>query len=194
MGIKPRSFNKPGRPRENVVERRLDIYERVAPLLAEKGMRGLSMEQAARAAHVSVGTLYRYFPNKRSLVLYGLNPEPADLLCARFTQSSAQLEDRYAMRAALASFIVQTVQLMRPSVEAAIRLGPEVARSRLDYVARQPLEIFPALLALGMSVDDGRTPEHVERVVRRIIVSTLMEKESESDELQGTFEAVLAGG
>lgn len=194
MGKERRTFSKPGRPRENVVERRLDIYERVAPMLAERGMRGLSMEQAARAAHVSVGTLYRYFPTKRSLVLYGLNPEPADLLCARFTQSSAQLEDRHEIRAALAAFIVKTVQLMRPSVDAAIQLGPEVIRSRLDQVARQTLEIFPALLAMGMPVDDGRTPEQVERVLRRTIVSTLIEKEFESEELRGTFESVLAGG
>ena len=193
MGKERRTFSKPGRPRENVVERRLDIYERVAPLLAERGMRGLSMEQAARAAHVSVGTIYRYFPNKRSLVLYGINPEPADLLCVRFTRTSTQLEDRQAMRAALAAFIVQTVQLMRPSVDAAIRLGPDVVRSRLGDVARQPLDTFPALLAMGLPVDDGRTPEHVERVVRRTIVSTLMEKEFQSEELRETFEGLLAG-
>ena len=194
MGKGGRAFSKPGRPRENVVERRLDIYERVAPLLAERGIRGLSMEHAARTAHVSVGTPYRYFPNKRSLVLYGINPEPADLVCARFTQSSGHLKDRHVMRAALASFIVQTVQLMRPSVDAAIRLGPEVVRARLNNVARQPLETFPALLVLGMPLDDGRTPEHVEQVVRRTIVSALMEKEFESEELRGTFEGLLAGG
>ncbi len=194
MGKERRMFSKPGRPRENVVERRLDIYERVAPLLAERGMRGLSMQQAARAAHVSVGTLYRYFPNKRSLVLYGIDPEPADLLCSRFTQSLVQLEDRYAIRAAVAAFIVHTVQIMRPSVDAAIRFGPEVVRSRLDHVARQPLKTFPALLAMGMPIDDGRTPEQVERVVRRTIVSTLMETEFESEESRRTFESVLAGG
>ncbi len=194
LGKEANRFRKPGRPRENVVERRLDIYQRVAPLMAEPGPSGLSMEQAARAAYVSVGTLYRYFPNKRSLVLYGINPEPADLLCARFAHSSARLEDRQAMRAALAAFIVQNIQLMRPSVDAAIRLGPEVVRTRLDHVARQPLEIFPALLALGMPVGDGRSPARVERVVRRTIVSSLLEKEFEPEQLSGTFEGLLAGG
>jgi len=192
LGKDGRRFSKPGRPRGNVVERRLDIYERVAPLLAERGMSRLSMEQAARTAHVSVGTLYRYFPNKRSLVLYGINPEPADLLCARFAQS-AQL-DRRAIRAALADFIVQNVQLMRPSVDAAIRLGPEVVRTQLDQVARQPLDTFAELLALGMPLNDRRTPEHIERVVRRTIVSSLMEKEFESEQLRDTFEDLLAGG
>lgn len=194
METEQRTFNKPGRPRENVVERRLDIYERVAPSLAERGVHGLSMEQAARAAHVSVGTLYRYFPNKRSLVLYGLNPEPTDLLCARFTKSSSQTEDRYEMRAALAAFIVRTIRVMRPSVDAAIRLGPEVVRKRLDQVGRQPLDFFPVLLASGMPVDDGRSAEHVERVVRRTIVSTLMENEFDPEESRWMFESVLAGG
>lgn len=194
LGKERRSFSKPGRPRENVVERRLDIYVRVAPLLAERSMSGLSMEQAARAAHVSVGTLYRYFPSKSSLVLYGINPEPADLLSARFAESAAQTEDRRVMRAILASFIVQTVQLMRPSVDAAIELGPEVVRAGLDRVARQPLPTFRALLALGMAVDDGRTPEDVERVLRRTIVSSLMEMESQSEELCGMVEGILSGG
>lgn len=177
-----------------MVERRLDIYERVAPVLAERGMRGLSMQQAARAAHVSVGTLYRYFPDKRSLVLYGINPEPADFLCARVTQSAAQQGDRRGMRVTLASFIVQTVQLMRPSVDAAIQLGPDVIRAQLNQVARQPLQTFPVLLAMGMPVDDGRTPEQVERVVRRTIVSTLIEEDFEPEELHETFQGILAGG
>jgi len=98
------------------------------------------------------------------------------------------------MRAALAAFIVQNIQLMRASVDAAIRLGPEVVRTRLDHVARQPLEIFPALLALGMPVGDGRSPARVERVVRRTIVSSLMEKEFEPEQLSGTFEGLIAGG
>ncbi len=193
MGKERRTFSKPGRPPEDMVERRLDIYERVAPLLTERGMSGLSMEQAARAAHVSVGTLYRYFPNKRSLVLYGINPEPADLLCSRFTRKLTRIEDRDATRTAVAAFIVGTVQLMRPSVDAAIRLGPDVVRGQLDQVARQPLATFPALLAMGRPIDDVRPPEHVERIVRRTIVSTLMEAESETEELRQTFEGVLAG-
>ena len=194
LGKERRRFSKPGRPRENVVERRLDIYVRVAPLLAERSMSGLSMEQAARAAHVSVGTLYRYFPSKRSLVLYGINPEPADHLSARFAGSAAPMEDRHAMRAALASFMVQTVRIMRPSLDAAIQLGPEVVRSGLNRVARQPLETFRALLVSGMAIDDGRSPEYVEHVVRRTIVSSLVEMESESEELREIFEGVLAGG
>lgn len=194
LGKERRSFSKPGRPRENVVERRLDIYVRVAPFLAERSMSGLSMEQAARAAHVSVGTLYRYFPRKSSLVLYGINPEPADLLARRFAESAAQMEDRRAIRANLASFVVQTVHLMRPSVDAAIQLGPEVIRTGLDRVARQPLRTFRELVALGMAVDDGRTPEYVEHVVRRTIVSSLMEMESQPGESRGLLEAVLSGG
>ena len=193
MGKTVRTFNKPGRPREDVVERRLDIYERVAPLLAERGMGGLSMEHAARAAHVSVGTIYRYFPSKRSLVLYGINPEPADLLCQRFVQSSSRLNNRASIRRALAAFIVQVTQLMRPSVDAALGLGPEAARNQLSDVAKQPLDLFPELVAMGMDVEDDRDPAAVEHVVRRTIVSALLDKEFDSHELQGTFEGLLAG-
>jgi hypothetical protein len=83
---------------------------------------------------------------------------------------------------------------MRPSVVEATRFGPEVVRSRPDLVAREPLERVPAFLAMGKPIHDGRTPDQVESVVRRTIVSALMEWKSESEKLSRTFEGLLAGG
>jgi hypothetical protein len=44
------SFGRPGRPPEDVPRRRAEIFVRVSPLLAETGVRGLSMRTAAKAA------------------------------------------------------------------------------------------------------------------------------------------------
>ncbi len=46
----------------------MQIYSMVGPLLFERGARQLTMRDAARAAYLSVGALYHYFPTKRDLV------------------------------------------------------------------------------------------------------------------------------
>ena len=52
------------------------------------------MREVAWAVCVSVGGLYHYFPAKRDLLLYGLNPEAHTFLCRR----SRGATRRYAVR------------------------------------------------------------------------------------------------
>src|SRR5215472_15247345 len=75
------AFRKVGRPPEDRLCRQREIYLAVVPLLRCSGVRGLSMRAAARAAYVSVGALYYYFPTKRDLVLHGLQPEAIARYC-----------------------------------------------------------------------------------------------------------------
>ncbi|HVS50553.1 MAG TPA: helix-turn-helix domain-containing protein, partial [Candidatus Dormibacteraeota bacterium] len=63
-------FRKPGRPPEDRLQRRREIWAAVGPLIERRGARNLSMRQAAAAVFVSLGGLYFYFPNKRALVLF----------------------------------------------------------------------------------------------------------------------------
>lgn len=53
----------------------------IAPLLLERGVRRLTMRDAARVAYVSVGGIYHYFPTKRDLVLHALKQEPLERFC-----------------------------------------------------------------------------------------------------------------
>ena len=69
------TFGKRGRPLEDRLARQREIYTAVAPLILQKGAGELSMRQAARAASLSIGGLYYYFPTKRALVLHGLSPQ-----------------------------------------------------------------------------------------------------------------------
>src|SRR5689334_11440210 len=78
------TFGKVGRPPEDRFGRKLEIFEAVAPLILEKGARRLSMQEAACAACLSIGGLYHYFPTKRELVLYTLQPDVLDRRCLHF--------------------------------------------------------------------------------------------------------------
>src|SRR4030095_8768277 len=75
---------KPGRPPEDRLRRQHEIFLAVAPLIERYGARRLTMRQAARAAHLSLGGLYHYFPTKRDFVLHALKPEAVARLCAEF--------------------------------------------------------------------------------------------------------------
>ena len=68
-------FGKPGRPPEDRLERRREIWAAVSPLIEKAGARNLTMRQAAAVSFLSLGGLYHYFPDKRSLVLFGLDQD-----------------------------------------------------------------------------------------------------------------------
>ena len=46
------------------------IYEAVAAVLAEHGIRGMTMDRVAEQAEVAKGSLYNYFPNKQALLQF----------------------------------------------------------------------------------------------------------------------------
>lgn len=150
------------------------------------------MAEAARAAGVSVGTLYHYFSDKRALLLYGINPEPANYICERFRQEHGHLaRDIEAFRHALADLIVDTLLLMRGSVDAAIAMGPEVVRDQVDAVTNQPVEAFESLIAMAVRSERANAGQ-VERAIRRSVVSALMEKDFAPDELRIHFKSLLS--
>ena len=86
-------FGKPGRPPEDAFLRRREIYMAVAPLIESGGTKRLTMRQAARAAHMSLGGLYHYFPSKRDLVLFGISPEMLGRSCADFHERLGHLAE-----------------------------------------------------------------------------------------------------
>jgi hypothetical protein len=55
-----RHVRKPGRPPEDRLKRQYEIFLAVAPLIERYGAKRLTMRQAARAAHLSLGGLYHY--------------------------------------------------------------------------------------------------------------------------------------
>jgi AcrR family transcriptional regulator len=59
----PRPDDAPAAP-----DRSAEILMRLRPVFAEKGFDGASMQDMARAAGMSVGNFYRYFPSKSAIV------------------------------------------------------------------------------------------------------------------------------
>src|SRR3954466_12428039 len=92
------TFGKVGRPPEDRFARKLEIFQAVSPLLLSVGAHRLSMQQAAKAACLSVGGLYHYFPTKRDLVLYTLQPDVLDRRCMDFHNQYRDVAQRHPHR------------------------------------------------------------------------------------------------
>lgn len=71
-----------GDPRE---QREAEILDRIRDTFATKGFDGASMQELARAAGMSVGNFYRYFPSKAAMVQ------------AIVRRDLAELEQKFAM-------------------------------------------------------------------------------------------------
>jgi len=162
--------------------------------MAARGAR-LTVREAASTANVSVGTIYHYFGTKRALLLYGLDPEPAALLCQRFEAYHARYRtsDPRRYREALLGFLVTTLTTMRASVDSAIALGPDVVRTRIDRVVHEPIPAFVALIRHGLPSSDQASTESVERVVRSVLATGLLEPELDVPGLRRELEHIIGG-
>ena len=122
-------LGKVGRPAEDKFARQCEIYEAVAPLILTVGARRLSVRQAARAACLSMGGLYHYFPTKRDLVLFALQPETLDRRCQDFHREYGELaaRDPRLYFDLYVDFAVQGVRLWQPAIQAALEMGSRLS-------------------------------------------------------------------
>jgi AcrR family transcriptional regulator len=187
-------FGKPGRPREDVFRRRLEIYTAVAPLLEKAGARGLTMRQAAAAAHMRVGGLYHYFPSKRDLVLFVLSPDTMQRLCQK-PQLLAPLESADS-RAHLATFVeglVWGVPFLRPAVLAAIELG---AGPAADFVEANMTvsvhEFTQALTAARTDIGDAEA-QTIDRAVRHTTLGAMLDRSVTPSQLRSELHLIVEG-
>ena len=60
-------------------ERGAEILGRIRTAFAEKGFDGASMQDLARAAGMSVGNFYRYFPSKAAIVVAMVSRDMAEV-------------------------------------------------------------------------------------------------------------------
>jgi len=186
-------FGKPGRPREDVFRRRLEIYTAVAPLLEKAGARGLTMRQAATAAHMSVGGIYHYFPSKRDLVLFVLSPDALQRLCELPHLLLAPVEPPES-EAHLATFLeglVRGVPFLRPAVLAAIELGASPA---LDFVEATMTvsahEFAQALRAVRTDIGDAEV-QTLDRAVRHVTLGAMLDRSVTCAELRSELCSIL---
>jgi AcrR family transcriptional regulator len=189
------SFGKPGRPPEDRVARQIEIFRAVAPLLLERGVRGLSMPQAAHAACLSIGGLYHYFPTKRELVLYGLNHDARDRLCREYRTQLADLA-RWSLEQGITAYLDHSVRMfsfVRPSARAALELGmgdvQELLRVGLDHNVGDLAETIRALAPQSTPADR----EALSRAIRRMSLGALLDEETDFTELRGQIRLLIDG-
>ena len=147
-------------------QRTADIQSRVRIAFAEKGFDGTSMQDLARAAGMSAGNFYRYFPSKaaivEALIAHDLAGMEADFLTV--LQSPSPLE---ALRALMQRRLIEQQtradgQLWAEITAAALR-KPEIGQAACameTQVAGYINRIFAAETGLSEAEIMARFPAH----------------------------------
>jgi AcrR family transcriptional regulator len=189
------AFGKRGRPPEDRLARQREIYSAVTPLILREGARRLSMRRAARAACLSIGGLYHYFPTKRDLVLHGLCLEALYRYCQDFHAQSGHLthlDPRRYLDEGI-EVVVNQIGFCRPAVHAALELGTdsfwEVIEALLSGTALD-FEVHLQRMAPGTSEQELH---RCGRALRRAICAALLDKGITPDELRDELRMLVDG-
>ena len=186
------TFGKPGRPPEDRLARQREIYEAVVPLIYQDGARRLSMRSAARAAHMSVGGLYHYFPAKRDLVLHSLREDARDRVCRD------QIADLYRWSVeryveAYLDFAIRMFAFVRPAVQAALELGVEEFQSQLDAGLTAHVEELAQSLRRVAPDVPKRDLEKLARAIRRVALGALVDRRADLEETREQLRKLIEG-
>ena len=189
-----RHVRKPGRPPEDRLKRQYEIFLAVAPLIERYGAKRLTMRQAARAAHLSLGGLYHYFPTKQDLVLHALKPEAVARVCADFHGQHAGLEraDPVGYVEADVDYMARQCFFIRPAFQAALELDAEVAWDHIQASIEGGLESCtrPLVCAPECTPDEIRS---LGRSVRRTFFSALIDRTVTPAEMRHELLSLIQG-
>jgi AcrR family transcriptional regulator len=186
---------KPGRPPEDRLGRQHEIFLAVAPLIERYGARRLTMRQAARAAHLSLGGLYHYFPTKRDLVLHALKPEAVARVCAEFHGRHADLErtDPHRYVQADVDYMARQCFFIRPAFQAALELDAEVAWDHIQASIEGGLESCTRPLGYALPQCSPDEIRRLGRSVRRTFFSALIDRTVTPEELRHELLSLIQG-
>jgi AcrR family transcriptional regulator len=137
---------KTGKPRPRVRletdERRAQLLELAQAAFAERSYDDVSIDEIARAAGVSKGLLYHYFPTKRDLYMAGLRAA-AQLLIDRTMIASADGTPVDRIRAGLDAYLAYATEhahaytgLLRGGVGSDPEVAQVIEETRATYVER----------------------------------------------------------
>ncbi|GGE00033.1 transcriptional regulator, TetR family [Gemmobacter megaterium] len=111
--------------------REAEILDAVRHVFAEKGFDGASMQELARAAGMSVGNFYRYFPSKAAMVEELIRHDLKDVE-AHFARVASAPDPLATLRIALAERVRNYAEMctdapLRAEITAAALRKPELA-------------------------------------------------------------------
>lgn len=93
--VKPRKRGRPAGETPQGAAARARLYSIAMRLIAERGYEATTLRDIAREAGVSVGLLYRYFPNKQAVVIALYDELSADYARQAETMQSGKWRDRF---------------------------------------------------------------------------------------------------
>lgn len=138
-------------PRRDVEARRAQILAAAAQVFARYGFRGATTRAIAREAGVAEGTLFRYFPTKRHLLLALF-----EAFAIRPIQQQLETLEATGPREWLEAFLTERLTAMRahlPLMQALyqeIRTDEAVRQAFMEQIARPFLEHVRTVLATAL--------------------------------------------
>lgn len=182
------------RTRMNPADRRAQLLELGARMLAERPLEQISVEEIADTAGVSRGLLFHYFTSKRDFHLAIVRHTGAEMLA--HTEPDPDLEPLDMLRAAVAAYVdyvgdnrTTYVSLLRGSASGDPDLREEFERTRAAMAER----IATHLPRLGIE-PDARIALAVRgwiAFVEETTISWLREQQVSRDDLIGLHVAAL---
>lgn len=138
-----------------------EILDRIKGIFAQKGFDGASMQDLARAAGMSAGNFYRYFPSKNAII-GALVQRDLDRMAEDFARILAAPDPRAAVQQAVRHRL-ETVEeeegALWAEIEAAAARRPEIARmhERMEEeIQRQITRIFARVAGIDLAEAERR--------------------------------------
>lgn len=165
-------------------DRSAEILVRIRSAFAEKGFDGASMQDLARAAGMSVGNFYRYFPSKDAIIAamcaYDMAGMEADFAAIRLSDDPIPL-----IREKIREKIEDRADHGRlwAEITAVAQRKPEIAQISCgveDVVARNLVQVFARLAGLAEEEAQARFGTQV-RFVILLVKSAAMRHASQPD-------------
>lgn len=136
-------------------DRSSEILQSLRAVFAEKGFDGASMQDLARAAGISVGNFYRYFPSKDAIIA-GIAGQELAALEGDFSAIREAADPLPLIRAKIQDRMSEGCRengLLWAEINAAAQRRPEigkVSRNVEGVVARNLIEVFARYTGLGV--------------------------------------------
>lgn len=146
---------------ETNTPRTAEILDRIRGVFARKGFDGASMQDLARAAGMSAGNFYRYFPSKNAII-EALVQRDLDRVAEDFARILAAPDPRAAVQQAVRHRL-ETVEedegALWAEIEAAASRRPEIAgmHERMETeIQRQITRIFARVAGIDRDAAERR--------------------------------------
>jgi len=148
--------NGPARWRRRKQARPSEILEAALAVFAEKGLEAARMDDIARRAGVTKGTIYLYFANKDAVFkallseTIGERVQASSLLAENFEGSTRDLLAQVLR--IMGAFIAHSDRVVLPKIVIAeIAKFPELARFYREQVIDRGLALWETILARGVA-------------------------------------------